>query len=49
VLDGEPHAFNDWCLAEYLDPERGQAMTTEVSLRAVRSGELTGRFPGLDG
>ena len=45
VLDGAPHAFNDWCLAEYLDPERGRAMTTEVSLRAVRSGELTGRFP----
>jgi len=45
VLDGAPHAFNDWCLAEYLDPERGRATTTAVPLRAVRSGELAERFP----
>ena len=45
VLEGAPHAFNDRCLAEYLDPERGRAMTTAVSLRAVRSGALAGRFP----
>lgn len=45
VLEGAPHAFNDRCLAEYLDPDRGRAMTTAVSLRAVRSGALAGRFP----
>jgi len=45
VLDGAPHAFNDRCLAEYLDPERGRAMLTSVPRRALLSGELAGRFP----
>jgi len=44
VLEGGEHAFNAWCLTEYLDVDRGRAVTVSFSPRAVRRGDLARRF-----
>jgi hypothetical protein len=49
VLDGAPHAFNDWCLSEYLDPERGRAMTPRFLSAPCGAASWQGVSPGLDG
>jgi hypothetical protein len=47
ILQGKDHAFNSYCLKEYLDPETGKAFLTRLPRRYVTSGALANTYPRM--
>jgi len=47
IMGGKDHVFNDQCVKDYLEPDTGRAILTDIKPRVSRNGGLKTLFPGV--